>query len=55
MMDLGLKKTGHYQGKEKAIYWDGHNQRGEKVASGIYFYRLEAGDYRKVRKMVIVK
>ncbi len=28
---------------------------GSKLASGIYFYKLEAGDYREVRKMVLVK
>jgi len=41
-------------GQHKVI-WDGKNQKGETVASGIYFYRLEAGDYVSVKKMGLVK
>ncbi|MAT75604.1 hypothetical protein CMK14_10735 [Candidatus Poribacteria bacterium] len=53
--ELGFKKTGDYRSREKAIYWDGRNQLGEPVTSGVYFYRLEAGDYRQIRQMVILK
>lgn len=35
--------------------WDGDNNYGSNVASGIYFYRLEAKDYIKVRKMVLIR
>jgi hypothetical protein len=35
--------------------WDGHDGYGSPVASGIYFYRLEAGDYRSIRKMTLLK
>jgi hypothetical protein len=41
-------------GQHKVV-WDGKNQKGETVASGIYFYRLEAGDYVSVKKMGLVK
>jgi hypothetical protein len=37
------------------VTWDGINSNGEKVASGIYFYKLNAGDYSKTMKMVIMK
>ena len=35
--------------------WDGSNQAGQGVASGVYFYNLEAGDFRDLRKMTLVK
>ena len=54
-IDLGLKPAGNYQRTERAIYWDGRNASGESVSSGVYFYRLQAGDYSQTRKMVILK
>ncbi len=53
--DLGLQSAGFYTEKGSAVYWDGHNERGEAVASGTYFYQLRAGDYSAMRRMVIVK
>ena len=52
---LGLKPAGDYQTTERAVYWDGRNTSGESVSSGVYFYRLQAGDYSQTRKMVILK
>ena len=54
-IDLGLKPAGNYQRTERSIYWDGRNASGESVSSGVYFYRLQAGDYSQTRKMVILK
>jgi len=54
-LHLGLKKPGLYLTKDKAAYWDGRDSFGEKVASGVYFYRLQAGNFSAVRKMVILK
>jgi len=54
-IDLGLKSAGNYQTTERSIYWDGRNTNGESVSSGVYFYRLQAGDYSQTRKMVILK
>ncbi len=54
-IDLGLQVAGNYQTSDRAIYWDGRNANGEEVSSGIYFYRLQAGDYSQTRKMVILK
>jgi hypothetical protein len=42
------------QGK-KNISWDGRDLRGNPVASGIYIYRLEAGDFVQSRKMILLK
>ena len=54
-LDLGHRMTGFYESRSKAIYWDGKNGLGERVASGIYFYTLKAGDYSATRKMVILQ
>ena len=54
-IDLGLKPAGNYQTTERAIYWDGRNTNGESVSSGVYFYRLQAGNFSQTRKMVILK
>ncbi|HUU28205.1 MAG TPA: T9SS type A sorting domain-containing protein [archaeon] len=37
------------------VNWDGADQQGLRVSSGVYFYRLVAGDYVSTRKMVLVK
>lgn len=38
-----------------AIVWDGKDGEGRTVASGIYFYRLRAGEASQTRKMILVK
>ena len=42
VLGLGEKGPGLYQAPSQAAYWDGKNEGGEKVSSGIYFYRLIA-------------
>lgn len=54
-LNLGYKKAGFYTDKDKAVYWDGRNESGEYVASGVYFYTIKAGDFTSTRKMVINK
>ena len=54
-LDLGYQRAGHYTNKIRAAYWDGRNNLGETVGSGVYFYQLRAGDYSTLRKMVILK
>jgi len=55
LINLGVKPAGVYFTKDRAVYWDGRNDKGEKVASGLYFYQLKAGDFSSTRKMVILK
>ena len=55
MLTLGHQQAGVYQSKSRAAYWDGKNEVGEPVASGVYFYTLTAGDFTATRKMLIRK
>ena len=52
---LGLMPAGIYQSRSRAAYWDGKNDVGESVASGVYFYTLTAGEFTSTRKMLIRK
>jgi len=52
---LGHQPAGMYHSKSHAAYWDGRNQLGEPVASGVYFHTLTAGDFTATRKMLIRK
>lgn len=45
---LGYRKAGSH-----TAHWDGRNTAGEPVASGIYFYSIQAGDFHATRKMLI--
>ena len=54
-LDLGHQPAGYYTDRAKAAYWDGRNASGESVASGVYVYKLRAGSYHALRRMVIVK
>jgi photosystem II stability/assembly factor-like uncharacterized protein len=52
-IDLGYKEIGDYSARDKAVYWDGKNDVGEEVTSGIYFYSIKSGDFTAVKKMII--
>ena len=54
-LEVGHQIAAFYESRSKAIYWDGRNEFGEQVASGVYFYHLSAGDYSATRKMLILK
>ena len=52
---LGHQAAGMYRNRSCAAYWNGRNQLGESVASGLYFYTLTAGDFTATRRMLILK
>ena len=54
-LELGYQPAGIYQNRSRAAYWDGKNERGEPVASGVYFYTLSAGSVTATQRMVIRK
>jgi hypothetical protein len=54
VLNLGNRNAGIYTTKNKAAYWNGKDRVGEKVASGVYFYTIRAGQFQNTRKMVIV-
>ena len=54
-LELGYRTEGFYTSRDRAAHWDGRNEVGERVASGIYFYQLETDNVSLLRKMVIIK
>ena len=52
---VGHQAAGMYQSRSRAAYWDGRNQLGESVASGLYFYTLIADNFTGTRRMLILK
>ncbi len=50
VLAIGYKSEGRH-----AVVWDGHTSNGKTAASGMYFYRLKAGDFRQARKMTLLK
>ena len=52
---VGHQAAGMYRSRSHAAYWDGRNQLGEPVASGLYFYTLTADEFTATRRMLILK
>jgi len=52
---LGDMPAGVYVSKDRAVYWNGCNDTGEKMSSGIYFYNIQAGNYSATKRMLILK
>ena len=54
-IDVGKQAAGAYTSRQRAVYWDGKDDTGQSVASGVYFYQLVADDFSETRRMVVMK
>jgi flagellar hook assembly protein FlgD len=54
-LDLGQKSAGTYLTRDAAAYWDGRNDYGEALSSGMYFYQLRADEFSATRRMILAK
>ena len=54
-INLGHKSSGIYVTREEAAYWDGRNNAGERMASGLYFYTLKTKSYAHTKRMLLLK
>ena len=54
-LSIGFQPAGFYQGRARAAYWDGRNDVGERVSSGVYFYRLSTPSFHQMKRMIILK
>ena len=54
-IEVGKQAAGAYTNRQQAAYWDGKDDTGQPVASGVYFYQLLAGGFSQTRRMVVMK
>ena len=54
-LSLDYQAAGFYNSQGRAAYWNGRNELGEAVASGIYFYQLTTLSFQQTRRMLILK
>ena len=52
---VGHQTAGYYLSRSEAVYWDGKNELGEQVASGIYICELATPTFKQTRQLVILK
>ncbi|MBI1930260.1 PQQ-dependent sugar dehydrogenase [Candidatus Poribacteria bacterium] len=54
-LDLGYRRAGWYDSSETAAHWDGRNELGDMVSSGVYVYHLVTPTFQQMKRMVILK
>jgi len=55
LLDVGYKQAGIYKDRENSVYWDGRDENGQKVSSGVYFYTIQADNFTATKKMLVTK
>jgi flagellar hook assembly protein FlgD len=46
---------GHQNAGVKSVIWDGKDNAGKAVSSGVYFYKIDAGSFHESKKMIMLK
>ena len=54
-LDVGWQRAGDYTSRDRSVYWNGRNEFGEQMASGVYYYTINAGDFLSTSKMLLLK
>ena len=54
-IDAGEKIAGIYDSKTRAIFWDGCNNEGQQLATGLYFCKFTAGDFSAMKRLILLK
>ena len=52
-IEEGYKSAGFYVSQDRAGYWDGKDDNGISMATGVYFYHLKAGRLEAVKKLAV--
>ncbi|MEW5767243.1 MAG: S8 family serine peptidase [bacterium] len=52
-LDLGILEPGSYLNRNRAAFWDGQDEAGNEVASGVYLYQLQTGPHISTRKLIV--
>ncbi|MDQ1328085.1 MAG: hypothetical protein QG641_1370, partial [Candidatus Poribacteria bacterium] len=55
ILNIGYKQAGNYTDRANSAYWDGRDDSGQKVSSGVYFYTIKADNFTATRKMLVQK
>ncbi len=54
-LDVGYRNEGYHVSREASAFWDGRNEAGEPVASGLYIAHLEAGNFHDASRLAVQK
>ncbi|MFC1715984.1 T9SS type A sorting domain-containing protein [Candidatus Poribacteria bacterium] len=55
VLDLGYRQPGYYTSRTDSAHWNGLDEGGEAVSSGVYFYTIQAGEFAITKKMVVAR
>ena len=53
--NVRILANGYYNAGTHSVVWDGKDETGQQVPSGIYFYKLQAGNFTQTKNMILLK